>query len=459
MVAGAGSTFSAIIRLAGGHIPDGLSGSDSFIPLTGQLWKSLNPGAVVIRTRDREKLSTFFKSGPYRKAPAVINARIFDFPDGLVDQAEGFMDYFAAWLAGSLYSESFANPENLVRPQKALSFKPLKLKFAYVEEAAIVDSRILDFIHRTLVIRFKTPRDVLSTNDGALSEVLAVGNSYSPAPTWPIYHLLNQPGQREALYEALKIDKASSAIMGTGADLNNLVVSTKTEGDLTVTVLATAGVTGNALRAGSDVGAYSPPGTINLIILSNRKLSPGAMANAVIYATEAKTAALWSMDVRSVQTGLINPATGTGTDSVVVVSGEGKDIVYSGGHTKFGQLMSEAVLEAVKKAIFLQNGLPLRRAPLTRLQERGLYRPDLAEVLANPRYAGYLEMAFSLSDAYLFGQVEDLSSFKTISLQIASEVAGRPVDKLDPQVKGDKTPEPLSIALWALSKGARTKGN
>ncbi|MDR2422867.1 MAG: adenosylcobinamide amidohydrolase, partial [Deltaproteobacteria bacterium] len=288
-VAGQGSVLTAIVQKAGGLSPPDLGPGES-TALTLALWKKLKPQAVAIRAKDQAELTALFKGGPWKSALAVKNKEIYPFPDGLVDQAANYQDYFAAWLAGTLYPAEFAKIENLARPQGPISSKPIKLKIPYVAEAAVVDSRILDFVHRTLVIRFKRPLAVLSTNDGALGGVLAVGNSYSPAPTWPIHHLAGYDGSMEQVYKALGLSKGQASIMGTGADLNNLVVATKTHKDLTVTALVTAGIEGNALRAGSDEGAWVEPGTINVIVLSNRGLTPGAMANAVIFVTEAKTA-------------------------------------------------------------------------------------------------------------------------------------------------------------------------
>ncbi|MDR2141653.1 MAG: adenosylcobinamide amidohydrolase [Deltaproteobacteria bacterium] len=455
-VAGTGSVLAAIIANAGGVWPEGLGGGD-FYPLDLATWKKLSPEVLIIRTKDRAAARKFLSQRSWRDVPAVRNDQIFDFPDGLVDQAQNYQSYFAAWLAGTLYPEEFGRTENLVRPQRVLSAKPLKLDIPYVEKATIVDSRILDFIHRSLVIRFQSPQEVISTASGSFAAVEAVGNSYSPAPTWPIYHQKSFAGSMRLLHEVLGLNQEKSALLGTGADLNNLVVTTRKYQDLIVTTLITAGVEGNALRAGSDEGAYMEPGTINIIALANRRLSPGAMANAIIQITEAKTAALWEMDIRSVQTGLENPATGTGTDSVIVVRGEGKAISYSGGHTKFGQLLAESVKTGVSEAILKQNGKTRQRTVQARLAERGLYYPELTKYFENPRYKGFMELAFSLSDAHRFGQAVDLTAFESLALMVAGEIAGKPVTRLELPAKGEKTPVPMSLAIRAFLTGQKAQ--
>ncbi|MBR9986561.1 MAG: adenosylcobinamide amidohydrolase, partial [Desulfosarcina sp.] len=73
--------------------------------------------------------------------------------------------------------------------------------------------------------------------------------------------------------------------------------------------------------------------TINIIVLANMRLTPRAMNRAIISATEAKTAALQDLDIRSSYTPMTNPATGTGTDNIIVVQGDGTRIDNAGGHT------------------------------------------------------------------------------------------------------------------------------
>jgi adenosylcobinamide amidohydrolase len=95
-------------------------------------------------------------------------------------------------------------------------------------------------------------------------------------------------------------------------------------------------------------------GTINVILLTNAVLSDGAMARAIITATEAKTAALQDLNVRSTSCPQYQ-ATGTGTDNMIVVSGAGRStpLRLTSGHTKMGELIGfstkTAIAEALKK--------------------------------------------------------------------------------------------------------------
>lgn len=73
------------------------------------------------------------------------------------------------------------------------------------------------------------------------------------------------------------------------------------------------------------------------------------------------------------------------------------------------------------------------------------------------KYQGFLEAAFSLSDAHLMGQISDLSAFEAWAGQIASELAGRKIDKLDDITGRQDIPPALKIALDAIGTGVKYK--
>ncbi|MBB1488843.1 adenosylcobinamide amidohydrolase [Oceanospirillum sediminis] len=152
--------------------------------------------------------------------------------------------------------------------------------------------------------------------------------------------------------------------MMTAASMNSFRMAVRSEQDVDIVVLATAGLS-NARRAG-DRAEYrlmtSEPeetGTINLIVLTSACLTPAAMTEALMIVTEAKAAVLQDADVRSAISGLI--ATGTGTDAVAIVNGAGPDNVsYCGKHVLFGEHLAQAVIEAVTGAIDREVSRPER---------------------------------------------------------------------------------------------------
>lgn len=234
----------------------------------------------------------------------------------------------------------------------------------------VADARILRGEHdrlweKTLLVTFPEPRRTLSTFDGLAVVRAAINHSAHPL-------LWQKLGSHEQTYveqirtrvaERLGLDRGSVVQMATAADLDNYAAVTKAYGPLTVTVLATAGARSNALRMGVDMGTYiegeggdDTHGTINIMVLTNAQMTDGAMARAIVTVTEAKTAALQDLRVPSTYTPAVQ-ATGTGTDSVTVVSGtNGPRATSAGGHSRLGGLIGVATHEAVVEALGKQNG-------------------------------------------------------------------------------------------------------
>ena len=141
-------------------------------------------------------------------------------------------------------------------------------------------------------------------------------------------------------------------LTGTAVDMEHLAVVTQRFDPFVVTALVTAGAGSNAHRAGTDVGRHiETAGTVNIIVTINARLNDAAMLNAVMMATEAKTAAFQDLQIPSTYTPTAQ-ATGTGTDTVIVIpSGQGPVVTYAGAHAKVGELIAKATHEAVKSAL------------------------------------------------------------------------------------------------------------
>jgi adenosylcobinamide amidohydrolase len=153
-----------------------------------------------------------------------------------------------------------------------------------------------------------------------------------------------------AVLKTLAIAPADAVAMMTGAAVSRAAYAAVSRGDLCVGAWCTAGCS-NALRIGDPASFADPgPGTINLAVAINRCLSRTAMAEALAMATEGRTAAVQNAGVLSVRSG--HPATGTGTDCVVVASpAEGKPDSYCGKHTLLGELIGQAVLRCCATAL------------------------------------------------------------------------------------------------------------
>jgi adenosylcobinamide amidohydrolase len=140
----------------------------------------------------------------------------------------------------------------------------------------------------------------------------------------------------------------------TAVSLADLVLVREAYDQIWVEGFVTVGIS-NAVQAGEPVmprqrtNSSAHPGTINLILVTNARLSASAMVGIVQVATEAKTAALLRAKVKS-WTGRPG-ATGTGTDAVVVVSGNGPSLRYSGTHTILGELVGRVIGMAVTEGL------------------------------------------------------------------------------------------------------------
>lgn len=130
----------------------------------------------------------------------------------------------------------------------------------------------------------------------------------------------------------------------TAVFLDNAKAATATAGGLRVATLATVGL-GNRIAAGLSEPAPLSPGTINLIVLVDGHLTPGALVNAAMTVTEAKSQVLSSHGVRTEEG---YAATGTSTDALVVAcTARGPALPYAGPATQVGWSIASTVRAAM----------------------------------------------------------------------------------------------------------------
>ena len=230
---------------------------------------------------------------------------------------------------------------------------------------------------RHVITEFATPHRVISTSfvNGGIQEKLT--------------HLLNHQsceasghderfatimdlGQEDYHHRTCKeigIDGDLTASMGTAANVQYTALGEAAYEEFLVHAIVTAGVAGNAGRVGDPAryverdGAFeaiTQNGTINIILLFDTALSIVALTRAVMTMTEAKSAVLQELAVRSkYATGI---ATGTGTDQFCIAApmiSSGKPLTWTGKHSKIGELIGNAVMDATKDALRWQNGMEL----------------------------------------------------------------------------------------------------
>ena len=110
--------------------------------------------------------------------------------------------------------------------------------------------------------------------------------------------------------------------------------------------VVTAGVV-NTVMAGellpdSIIRKLNKPGTINIVAAVDVSLEDAGFANAIITATEAKSAAMFDRGIRG---------TGTTSDAVAIASPIGKGTKYAGTATDVGIAIARAVRQATSESI------------------------------------------------------------------------------------------------------------
>lgn len=470
MTPGADSFQNELIRIAGG-IPPSLGKSGQVVPITLEEWTNFNPQLIYYCGNEWQLSKKLFDKPGWKDVEAVRNTNYVKFPCELTCRASVNMGNFVSWLAGAIYPEELGKEGLNLARDGALRIRPISLDLPYIKSAQVIDGVVHDFPTQTLVIDFVEPMSVVNTFSGSGTGITTVGNHYFSPPLWRMGHGLSLDALKENVCKLIDRAPETTSLLYTGAKMENLSVQRMQFKDLTVYAFVTAGVETNAIRSAVDEGKFYEPGTINVIILTNMCLTPRAQTRAIISATEAKSAALQDLDIRSSYSPRYQ-ATGTGTDEVLVVEGIGKSLDNAGGHSKLGELISKAVYAGVKESISLQNGLVSGRSVFQRLSERkidlyGLVMKsnkfagedcsriyaDLEMLLLEPQYAGFMETAFAAGDAFNSGVVRDLQLFQDSCKSVSKQISGAKVDTWIEFVPEDTAVKPIRLALDALLNG------
>ncbi len=139
----------------------------------------------------------------------------------------------------------------------------------------------------------------------------------------------------------------------TGANVSRYQEAFLQRGSLWVHAITTVGLN-NVRTAGDSADVASDPlvikpGTINLILSCNALPHVSGLIEAVHLATMAKTSAIIEAGVKSKKSN--QPATGTGTDCVVVAGSGEVNENYCGMHTVLGEMIGKVVKEIISKGI------------------------------------------------------------------------------------------------------------
>ena len=161
------------------------------------------------------------------------------------------------------------------------------------------------------------------------------------------YNCLDPAADLVAFARSQGITEAFVGLM-TAVSLQKARAITLRAATLTVAAVVTAGIS-NATAPGLSPPAMPGAGTINMILLIDACLTPAAMVNAVITATEVKTQVLMAHGVRTPEG---YAATGTSTDAMAVAcTDSGTPLSYAGPVTLVGWLIGRCVRTALEEAM------------------------------------------------------------------------------------------------------------
>ncbi len=352
----------------------------------------------------------------------------------------------------------------------------------------------------------KSPHRVLSTcraNGGLREDITYLYNHQSCEPKGHsgidlCAIAVNEPRRYHARISRLAdIPDATSAGLGTAANMNNTAIAVESFRDLEVVAVSTAGVASNAARAG-DPAAYwqsdsgcepidldgAPQGTINTMLFISEELTPGALVSAATVMTEAKAGLLQELSVPSRYSPRI--ATGTGTDQIGIACRMGTSVTHTDAnkHSKLGELIALAIERSLREALNLQGGVTVDscRSCIRILERFGetadsmragvkAYLPDDAFALFESNFLSVnhdpLAVAATQAWAHLRDQIDwgvlPAGCSREILARSASAVAlavsGKPMAAealLESMVDYEKR-SPVEVLYWAFATGFKLK--
>ena len=369
---------------------------------------------------------------------------------------------------------------------------------------------------RFLFAAFKQPHRVLSTcriNGGFREDLTHVANHQSceavahTARHASVFRMGPDAYHDFACAEA-DLPPATTALMTTAANMQCAVVARAAHAELAVHVAATAGVLGNATRAGDPAGWHERPdgservrqaaarpspaeagsGTIVTLVFINRPCTPACLVKAVAVITEGKSTALLDLRLPSLQSSGL--ATGTGTDQLAIAAPLARagewERHWASSHNTLGELLGRATHDAVTRCLLLQNGLcpELRRTICGALSRHGCDEATLRACAATELDAGLAQLFAdnlpallhdpqSAAAAYGLAESVDLARAGVLHLEVAREailnqaallaatVAVKPerFAEFREVLRGRRDAEPGVLAALAVVRGFARKWN
>lgn len=342
---------------------------------------------------------------------------------------------------------------------------------------SLPDGDAVHYYKQALVVTFAGKRHVISTgpnNGGYREDLLAVFNrddNPGPGMACVMRDKTYEGHMNIVALEDLGLDPERCSGLCTAASMENASIQTQSYRDLVVTAIVTAGIEHNGGRAGDPASYHEEnghflslpeedgtreeapvPGTINVIMHISASLDAGTLARTIMTVTEAKTAVLQELQVRSHHSDGL--ATGSGTDGIISVCNPGSalKLTNAGKNSKLGELIGKTVKSALKEALYKQSGLcPQRQRDVLRIMGRFGVDEDRLWAEAKKKGSGHADFSKAeymdwldrrktsgkiIGKAFLAAHILDLLAWKLISKEEASSLAA---DLLGTE-EGEKTP-------------------
>jgi adenosylcobinamide amidohydrolase len=219
----------------------------------------------------------------------------------------------------------------------------------------LTDNIILDKTDKHMHLLLRLPQQVVSSAvlNGGQCQAKHVVNMYIPES--PYSQDTESPHITLQKYCSNNGWQGTSVGMMTSAPMDSFRIAKREIEGIKIAVMLTSGLN-NARRAG-DVAEHRSigcmpveTGTINIIALTTARLSPAAAIEAIQIITEAKTTVLQDFNIHSPVSNRI--ATGTGTDALALINGDGpSEIHYCGKHVLFGEILAQLVIESLSSSL------------------------------------------------------------------------------------------------------------
>lgn len=230
-------------------------------------------------------------------------------------------------------------PQISILPERVLS-----------KEAVDIDAHLLEHHGGHLVLRSPVPLKSLSS--GVIGAGWGWRSIFVNRHVDKHYNIDNYEQEAAAFFTENGFNLQETVGMMTAVYMEDAAWRKEVQEDAYVFAVATAGA-GNAVdvtHPRSSWKQHPAPGTINIWVFVNGKLSEEAFVQGIMTATEAKTKALADRGVLDVSTG--TTATGTSTDSILIAATQnGSYQQFAGSITPLGIAIGRAVYQSVTASL------------------------------------------------------------------------------------------------------------